>query len=40
MTIDKEIRSIIQKHKNSTPTIKGTVEERIKQVKTIIAQYV
>ena len=38
--VDKEIRSIIQMHKSNTPTIKGTVEERIKQVKNIVAQYV
>ena len=38
--VDNEIRSIIQMHKSNTPTIKGTVEERIKQVKNIVAQYV
>ena len=32
MAIDKEIKSIIGMHKNNTPIIKGTVEERIEQV--------
>ena len=40
MAIDKEIKSIIGMHKSNTPIIKGTVEERIKQVKSIVAQYV
>ena len=40
MAINKEIKSIIQMHRNNTPIIKGTVEERIKQVKDIVAQYV
>jgi nicotinamide riboside kinase len=40
MAIDKEIKSIIGMHRSNTPTIKGTVEERIKQVKNIVAQYV
>jgi nicotinamide riboside kinase len=40
MAIDKEIKSIIGMHRSSTPTIKGTVKERIKQVKSIVAQYV
>ena len=40
MAIDKKIKSIIQMHRSNTPIIKGTVEERIKQVKNIIAQYV
>jgi len=40
MSIDKEIKSIIQMHRSSTPTIKGTVKERIEQVKNIVAQYV
>ena len=40
MAIDKEIKSIIGMHKNNTPIIKGTVEERIEQVKNTIAQYV
>ena len=40
MAIDKEIKSIIGMHKNNTPIIKGTVEERIEQVKNIVAQYV
>ena len=40
MAIDKEIKSIIGMHRSSTPVIKGTVEERIEQVKNTIAQYV
>ena len=39
--IDREIRSIIQMHKAyDTVIIEGTVEERIKQVKKAVAQYV
>ena len=38
--IDKEIKLIIQMHRSSAPTIKGTIEERIKQVKNTLAQYV
>ena len=39
--IDKEIRSNIQMFcQNKTITIKGTVEERIEQVKNAVAQYV
>jgi nicotinamide riboside kinase len=40
LAIDKEIRSIIQMHRNNTPIIKGTIKERIEQVKNTIAQYV
>ena len=40
MAIDKEIKLIIGMHKSNTPTIKGTVEERIEQVKSTIALYV
>jgi hypothetical protein len=40
MAIDKEIKSIIGMHKSNTPIIKGTVKERIEQVKNTIAQYV
>ena len=38
--IDKKIKSLIQMHRNNVITIKGTVEERIEQVKNTIAQYV
>jgi hypothetical protein len=40
MAIDKEIKSIVGMYRRNTPTLKGTVEERIKQVKSIVAQYV
>ena len=40
MAIDKEIKSIIQMHRSNSPIIKGTVKERIKQVKNVVAQYV
>ena len=40
MAIDKEIKSLIQMHRSSSPIIKGTIEERIEQVKNAIAQYV
>ena len=40
ISIDEEIKSTIRMHKSNVPTIKGTVEERIEQVKNIIAQYV
>jgi nicotinamide riboside kinase len=40
MAVDREIRSIIQMHRNNTITIIGTVEERIEQVKNAIPQYV
>ena len=38
--IDKKIKSLVQMFRGNTITIKGTVEERIEQVKTTIAQYV
>ena len=38
--IDKKIKSIIQTHRQNAVTIKGTVKERIEQVKNIVAQYV
>ena len=38
--IDKKIKSIIGMYRRNTITIKGTVEERINQVKNTIAQYV
>ena len=41
IAIDEEIRSIIQMHGNSKViTIKGTIKERIEQIKNTIAQYV
>ena len=40
MAIDKEIKSIIQMHRSNAPIVKGTVKERIEQVKNIVAQYV
>ena len=41
MAIDKEIKSIIQMHGNSKViTIKGTIKERVEQIKNTIAQYV
>ena len=40
MAIDKKIKSLIQMHRSNIPTIKGTIEERIEQVKNTIAQYV
>ena len=40
MAVDREIKSIIQMHRSSTITIKGTTEERIEQVKSAVAQYV
>ena len=40
MAIDKEIKSLIQMHRSSSPIIKGTIEERIEQVKNTLAQYV
>ena len=40
MAIDREIKSIIGMHKSSTIVISGTVEERIKQVKNAVSQYV
>jgi nicotinamide riboside kinase len=38
--IDKQIKSLIQMHRRNAITIKGTVEERIEQVKNAVAQYV
>ena len=38
--IDEKIKSLIQMFRGNTITIRGTVEERIKQVKTAVAQYV
>ena len=41
MAIDEEIKSIIQMHGNSKIiTIKGTIKERIEQIKNTVAQYV
>ena len=38
--VDEKIKSIIGMYRNDTVTIKGTVEERIEQVKNAVAQYV
>ena len=38
--IDNKIKSIVQMHRSSAITISGSVEERIKQVKNAVAQYV
>ena len=38
--IDKKIKSIVGMYRKDTVTIKGTVEERIEQVKNAVAQYV
>ena len=38
--IDKKIKSIVGMYRKNTVTIKGTVEERIEQVKNAITQYV
>ena len=38
--IDKKIKSIVGMYRGNAITIKGTVEERINQVKNTIAQYV
>ena len=40
MAIDKEIKSIVQMFRGNTVTIRGTVEERIEQVKNAVVQYV
>ena len=40
MAIDNKIKSITQMFRRNTITIKGTTEERIKQVKNAVAQYV
>jgi nicotinamide riboside kinase len=39
-TVDEKIKSIVGMYRNDTVTIKGTVEERIEQVKNAVAQYV
>ena len=38
--VDKKIKSIVGMYRGDTITIKGTVEERIEQVKNAVAQYV
>ena len=38
--VDKKIKSIAKMFRSNTITISGTVEERIEQVKNIVAQYV
>jgi len=38
--VDKEIKSIVEMHRSSATTIKGTTEERIEQVKNALVQYV
>ena len=38
--VDEKIKSIVGMYRNDTVTIKGTVEERIEQVKNAVAQYV
>ena len=38
--IDKKIKSIVQMFRGNAITIKGTVEERIEQVKNAVTQYV
>ena len=38
--IDNKIKSFVEMYRKNTTTIKGTVEERIEQVKNTIAQYV
>ena len=41
MDINEEIKSIIQMHGNSKViTIKGTIKERVEQIKNTVAQYV
>ena len=40
IAIDNKIKSIVQMHRSSAITIKGTVEERIEQVKNAVSQYV
>ena len=40
MAIDNKIKSIIQMFRGNTITVRGTTEERIKQVKNAVAQYV
>ena len=38
--VDKKIKSIVKMYRSNTITIKGTVKERIEQVKNAVAQYV
>jgi len=38
--VDEKIKSIVGMHRSNTITIKGSVEERIEQVKNAVAQYV
>ena len=38
--VDEKIKTIIEMYRSTTPTISGTVEERIEQVKKVVAQYV
>ena len=38
--IDEKIKSLVQMFRGNTVTIRGTVEERIEQVKEVVAQYV
>ena len=38
--VDKKIKSIAKMFRSNTITISGTVEERIEQVKNVVAQYV
>ena len=38
--VDEKIKSIVGMYRKNTVTIKGTVEERIEQVKNAVAQYV
>ena len=40
ISIDREIKSIIQMFRGNTITIKGTTKERIEQIKKAIEQYV
>jgi len=38
--VDEKIKSIVEMYRSNTITIKGTVEERIEQVKNALVQYV
>ena len=38
--VDEKIKSIVGMYRKNTITIKGTVKERIEQVKNAVAQYV
>ena len=40
MAINREIKSIVEMHRDNAITIIGTVEERIEQVKNAVSQYV